>query len=107
MMPSRWATVRAAASCSSKRAAASTDHGPCWSALRRLPAHHQICPLWIAPVVIQWDDVWMLQVSDELGFHLEAAYEIRLAGVLGQDDFDGNLARYRRLVSAVHSPKAA
>ena len=64
-------------------------------------AHDQVSAVRIAPVVVQRYDVDVLQLGDQLRFAFEAADEVRLVGILGQDDFDRHLTVDQRLVGAV------
>ncbi len=66
------------------------------------PAHYQIGAVWLAPIVVEWDDVQMFQLGNQSGFALKAADEVGLVGELGQDHFDGHVAVEGGLVGAVH-----
>ncbi len=71
------------------------------------PAHDQVGAVRLAPVVVQGHDVQVLQPGHQLGFGLEAADEVGVVGVLGQDDFDGHVAPHRGLIGAVDHAEAA
>jgi hypothetical protein len=49
----------------------------------------------------------VFQVGDQLCFGFEAAHEVRLVGVLGQDDLDCHFAFHHGLVSAVDYTECA
>ena len=91
--------------CSSSREAGSRFHGPRSSACRERaapqPAHDEVGTLGVAPVVVQRDRVWMLELRYQLGLGLEAADERRVVDQLGTDDLDRDLPPDRRLVRAI------
>ncbi len=64
-------------------------------------AHHQVRAAWLTPVVVQRHDMGVLEPGDQLGLGFEATDEVRVVGVLGQDDLDGHLAPHRWLIGAV------
>ena len=66
-------------------------------------AHDQVGALGIAPEVVERHDVQVLELGDQLRFALEAADEVGLVSVLGQDHLDGDLPFDERLAGAVHS----
>jgi hypothetical protein len=57
--------------------------------------------MFVAPVVMERDDMGMLEPGHCSGFGLEAGHEIGVAGEFGKDDFEGNLPVDRRLSGAV------
>ena len=63
--------------------------------------HDQVSALRVAPVVVEGDDMGVFELGDQLGFGLEAADELGLVGVLGQDDLEGYFPVDERLPGAV------
>jgi hypothetical protein len=49
----------------------------------------------------------VFELCDDLGFGLEAADEIRVVGVFGEDDLYGYFSAWLQLHGAIHSPKCA
>ena len=49
----------------------------------------------------------VFQLGNDLGFRFEAANEVRLIRIRGQDNFYGNFPINNRLVGAVNFPEAA
>ncbi len=49
----------------------------------------------------------VLQLGDDLCLSLEAADEIRVVGILGQDNLDRHFAAHSGLIGAIHGAKTA
>jgi hypothetical protein len=71
------------------------------------PTHNQIGAVWLAPVVVQGNDVQVFQPRHKLRFHLKAADKIRLIGELRQNDLDRDIALDQRLVGTINRAETA
>ena len=67
--------------------------------------HDEVGRIWIAPEIDEGHDMWMFEPGDETCFCLEATNELRLAGQLRTNLFDGYLAGHRWLHPAPHHRK--
>ncbi len=67
----------------------------------RQVAHDDEGATWLAPVVVDRHDVWVLQARDALGLALEPSDEVRVVGQLRVDHLDRDVASDLRLVRPV------
>ncbi len=70
-------------------------------------AHHEIRGMWLAPIVVERDDVGVFEPGNDLGLGLEPADELRVVGELGRYHFDRDLASHTRLIGAIDRAERA
>ena len=70
-------------------------------------AHRHIGAIRIPPVVENRDDVWMLELRDQLGLALETAQELRVMCIVGADHLDGDVAGNGRLAGAIDNTESS
>src|SRR6266508_2362591 len=85
-----------------------------WASVERLPqrpsaqpAHHEVRPVWVPPVVVERNEVRMLELGDLLRLRLESADERWLVDELRPDGLDCHLTPDRGLVGAVDDAEVA
>ena len=70
-------------------------------------AEHQVGAAWLAPVVVQRDDVRVLEAGHELRLGFEAAYEVAGVGQVGPNGLDRHPALSAWLHRRVHAAEGA
>src|SRR5687767_1157637 len=66
------------------------------------PAHHQISTFGVTPIIIERDNMGMFEAGNQLRFNFKTANKIRFVGILGQNDFNRNLAPDNFLISTIN-----